>query len=314
VPVDLDGVAGLRAAALASCPLFYDHPGAREKIREGLERCTERIVFVHEDRPRAFIGWYHEDEAWCGTPLQSVFIELAPGDQPALEWTRRMIRDVARDLGPDTELQLSPGLAELVPDLLAAGLGIEAVILVGRPVDALRRLNSRPAPPRDLARHGLTVEPLGAEHVAAVVDLWRWTFNAEPQHCWFGTSPGYLARFEQGLLLAAGGEVAGAQLVALESNGAVVGYFETDVEYQPYWGVAAGMSLVLDERYRGRGIASTAYRLLLEAQVELDVDVFKGGTSRPSVMALGTRMGRELAGIMFGRRALFGPEHFEEWV
>lgn len=61
----------------------------------------------------------------------------------------------------------------------------------------------------------------------------------------------------------------------------------------------AGFSFFLDESIQRKGVVSTGYRILLTFLVKRKVKVFIGGTSQPSVKALGKIMKREVKAVAF---------------
>ncbi len=309
---DLDQVTALRAEGLQACPLFYDHPGARQKIRDQLEGCTTRFGLVEDGIVKAFIGWRDEPRAWTGTPLQSVYVEWVKHDDRAFDKIARLLRRMSGRLGPDTEAELHPGQTRLLPVLRSMGLHVEALVLAGHPQTALDKLVARDDPARDLAEHGLELQPMQPKHVESAMALWEWVFEREPEHCWFALGP-YLKDKRDDLARAAAGDPEEFALVATSGDD-VVGFFDASYKYDPFWGLKAGLNLVLDDRYRARGISKVVYRALLEEHVRRGVDVFMGGTSRPPVLHMARVLGRHLYSVVLGRRNRFPEGHWDLWL
>jgi hypothetical protein len=231
--------------------------------------------------PRMCVLTWPATQAWHGSRADFVFVEHLPGDTEAAAQACRAL-DALPHL-PDFDLHLDVHLTEVRAHLLARGLGIDSVTLIGHPPSALARLPPAPALPPGL--HVTHVQPV---HHAAIIELQRSYFAAHPEHCWFGAHPTWLQNVSKSLENPKPGCVE-----VLLSDHEVVGFWGSDFEFDnPLWGRKAGMVVVLDPRFQGRGLVKLAYRRMLEAQVAAGIEMFRGGTSQPPVLGLAAQLGR----------------------
>lgn len=73
----------------------------------------------------------------------------------------------------------------------------------------------------------------------------------------------------------------------------LLGYFALFIYRSSLADARAGTSLTFDFSIQGRGIAQTAYRIMLEEMKRRRVRSFHGGTSQPAVLGLAKIMRRK---------------------
>ncbi len=310
----------LRFERLRQAPFYVGDTSARKAIRHFLRGHLKNANAANDldllwdgDRLRAGLFHTFQSAGWHGAPAQLVVAEVAVGDPEATTWLLSQFKRRADAFGRDVELDVIGYQPRLWDGLLALGFGVEAVTLVGQPAVALERLLAACNPSQDPGP-GLRLEPVHTQNqVDAIVALRKRIFSAAPQYCWFGSNPSYLAGEHVGLLKRLETQDRLSK-VLLNTQDQVVGYFATDVEDSPHWGRSSGMDLLIAPEYQGRGLIKVAYRVLLEALVEVGSRVFKGGTSQPAVLSLGQLMGRQLHEVTFRKNTHFSRAHFAAWV
>ncbi|MCA9560580.1 MAG: GNAT family N-acetyltransferase [Myxococcales bacterium] len=307
----LEGLTALRHDRFARHRLYRGDEAARAKMRHELGEAVEAMQAAGEgdlavlpgaDGPRAAVLWWVEEEAWHGAPAQHVWVDHAP-DTTAIAWTCAALDAVPRT--PHFDLHLDALDVAVRRHLLAQGLGIDSVMLAGEPERALEGLMATDPPPETPPDARLRIDRLGPADIEPVLDLSVRVFQAEPQWCWFGAQPAWIERQRKAFT-----RTEPALQEVLRLDGRIVGLWGSNVDENPFWGRTAGMNFVLAPEVRGQGLGKIAYRRLLEWQVALGVDTFKGGTNRPEVMHLARRMGREPIQTWIRSKAPFGPEHF----
>jgi len=298
----LEAHVALRRADLRRFPGFRDGDEATESIRRFLRPLHERgDVWAHEEggRVTAALAWAHEEDSWVGPPVSRVAMDL--------EAAPRAFREATLDaalprMEADLELMLDPSHLETRRALLARGLRVDSIQLLGDPGRARAKLQAPPLPA------GVTLAPLGEEDIEASIALQRATFTREPEYCWFGADPRWLARCEESLRASREGHL------AVRRGGAFAGHVSAAIEERPFWGRTAGMFLLLAPSLRGRGLLRPLYAALLDAMIEAEADLFKGGTSQGPVLRLAREMERPLYAIHLRRGATTPPERFGGWL
>jgi len=270
---------------------------------------TDWRLFEPEGELQAFIAW--GDDTWCGVRTQRFIIEYVPDRTDALAWVLSTLTDLRDIIGPDADIQVSAAHVPVMEQLLAMGLGSEAVILMGDPRTALTRLVETCDPPVE-AGPGLLIRQLQPDQIEETCRLRARVFTAEPAYCWFGMQPAFLEMTRTQIAEDLASAIPSYR--AIMEGDQLVGFFGADVGSDPRWGKVAGLDLVFDVSIRGRGLVKTAYRIMLTDFVRAGVDVFKGGTSQPAVMSLGRLMGRTLRAVALRRNAAFEPRHFASWL
>ncbi|MEQ8722187.1 MAG: hypothetical protein RID81_12950 [Sandaracinaceae bacterium] len=298
----LEAHAQLRRATYRRHPGYVDSEAATESIRAYLRPIHEEgRVAVHEEAGRvtAVLAWRHQEDAWVGEPVSQVAMDL----ESAPEHFRAATLDAELPrMEADLDLMLDAHHRATLEALLARGLGVDSIQLLGEPTRARAKLEARPLPP------GITVTPLEARDVEATLALHRETFAREPVYCWFGANPGFLASFEERLRSDREGHF------VVRRDGAFAGHVSAAVKESPFWGRAAGMDLVLAPALRGRGLLRGLYASLLDSMIEAEARVFKGGTSQPPVLRLAREMDRTLFAIHLRRGATLPHAAFEGYL
>lgn len=301
----------LRAEVAARTPGWRDGAPARRALTRELLRGLGKdgVLDIHArgNRLLGFVLSWWEARGWTGGPLQRVIVEVEPDSPEAAAWATDRILDVGGALDGPLDLRVNAEQHLLRRRLVAAGLGIDSVTLVGAPGPALVMLQTRWSPPATLAHLGLVVAPMAPHHIDDVVALRHRVFLAHPEYCWFGALPGHLARMRRDLQDPGPHE----RHRVILADGAVVGSFSASLRADPCWGRTAGLDLVLDPRVQRKGIARTAYLHALDWLVEKEADCFKGGTAQPAIMHLGRAMGRVPFETNHRRGVAFGRTHFD---
>ncbi|MCB9531901.1 MAG: hypothetical protein H6700_09060, partial [Myxococcales bacterium] len=253
----------------------------------------------------------HDERSWFGEPVTRVWLDAAPEDVDALGWLVDELPGVFRRAGPTLFCMLEAAhVAPLLDTALASGGAVDSVMLVGRTRDARAGLGRVDVAAR-LAAADVTLRRAVGADVAAISELDRAAFSANPEYCWFGANPDFLVGQRAALEAAVG---AGAPPWVLERGGRVLGWFQASVSSNPEWPAHAGMGVVLAPELRRRGLLRVAYAVMLEQLDTAGVEWFRGGTSQPAVMKLGLEMGRRLCGVHIRAVSGFGVEHFASWL
>jgi len=240
-------------------------------------------------------------------PRSYLVVERTDGAD-TLAWVQATLAEDAPSWPDDLEVGIPSWDAPLRRALMARGLSIESVILAGRVERALSGLVAAYDPPRDLSHLGLSLAPVTPAHADAIVALRERVFTAEPQFCWFGARPGYLAGVRAALLSPTR---PGHRLVVLRGE-QVLGFLScTFMDDDPHHAPAGGMDLILDASIRGQGVSKVGYRVLLEALRDHGAEWIKGTTGQQPVMKLARVMGREAYATLLSRRASFPPGWFD---
>jgi hypothetical protein len=306
----IGALARLRVDVAARLPGWQDTARARkalaDQIAQGLRRDGRLEVLARGRRLQGFVLAWNEPQGWIGGPLHTVLVEVEPDCAAATEWAVGVIDRLGGFLDGPLDLTVRALHRGLRERLVERGLGVDSVVLHGAPGPALVTLLARLDPPEDLAHLGLDLAPLAPHHVGDVVDLSRRVFTESPEYCWFGATTPHLARRRQELT---NGTLPALRRVVLE-RGQVVGFFSSTLSDRPGWGRVGGMEMVLAPAVQRRGIAKTAYRLILDWLVTNRATGFRGGTSQPAVMHLGRLMGRVPIDTHHRRGTRFPLAHF----
>lgn len=298
----LEAHVDLRLAAFARHNGYAGGDRARTWVREKIEPLHREgaVRFAESNgRVRGVLAWRHDPSPWYGAPVSSVAIDYDACDP---RWIDAVLDEELPRMEADLDLLLDTTYTDAYRALRARGVGVGSLQLFGRPDVALERLG----PAR--------VELIRMEraHIGAVLELHRRTFEAEPEHCWFGANRGFLEhmqkRTEEDIELASHGQR------VLIANGRVAGHVSATVKDDPLWGPTAGMSLVLAPELRGRGLLRGIYRQLLEDAIANGARQMKGGTSQPPVIKLAALMERPAYALVMRRSAAFPDSHFAPYL
>lgn len=279
----------------------------REKLRPLHAEGTVRAA-VEGGSLFGVLAWKHDPEPWCGEPVSAVALDYDPRWSGADAWLAEVLDDELPRMEADLDLLLDARHDAARHALRARGVGVDSIVLLGRPEVALARLietgtSNEPA---------VQLVPLEEEHIDPLMALERETFTREPQFCWFATNEQALARMRDGLFHAL--SAADPMLSVVIADGRPRGLVQASLRDDALWGLTAGMSLLLAPELRGRGFARPIYRALLERMVEHGARTFKGGTNQPGVIRLGALMGRKLHAFVMRRGAPFPESHFRPYL
>lgn len=305
----LDAHVALRLAATSAHPCFPADPGAAAAHLTGKLRELHTSGTVRAFRTRAgvqgVLAWCHDPSPWYGVPVSTVAIDIDPSAPGVDDWLAEALDAELPSMEADLDLLVDACYPSVGRALLRRGVGIEAVILVGRAHEALERLSAGDV--RSLPA-GVALGPIAPEHVEALVELERETFAAAPEYCWFGAAPRYLDGYRKELMTAAteGDPLVRVLLVGGEPRGIASGRLRGD----PLWGRISALGLTFAPELRGRGLARAVYVDLLRHAVAAGAVAMKGGTSQPGVMRLGVEAGRTLQAVVMRRGATFSAGHF----
>lgn len=312
----------LRMDIAGRMPLFKTGGATRKKVRGYLTqvvgkgrldgRLATRLV---DGRLTAAIALEHQPAPWLGPSTDQVTLDADPDDPDAPQW----IVDTLRRWCPVPELYipLLGGNRPVLEALLAAdlGIGIDSIVLVGEVNAGREALIDRYDPPPTMPA-GLELGPVDdVATVDAVIAIQREVFGAEPEYCWFGAHPRFLAG-ERASLLA---HVLEPDPLALQRvirvDGVVRGHFAAVGERDnPFWGSVGGLGLNLGRELRGRGLGKRIYRIALDHLAAHSIELFKGGTAQPPVLGLAKVMGRQLDHYELRCGVPFDRAHFQGWV
>ncbi len=290
--------------------------GGYRLIQAGAE--GDLLTYTRGEQVRGYLMHWRQQESWYGAPTHTCALDFDWADPDAARWATRALLEIP--LSDEAELMLSARYAPLLGVALGAGLKLDSVVLLGDPKRSLERLMSSYAPPPHLGAMNLELRPLSKQtEVDLTVALKQRYFTAHPEHCWFGANERVLKRAQEELSEALRatrrGERPPARAWVLYREGSFMGCFSyADTPSHPLWGSLAGVDITLHPLIQRRGVVKTAYRVMLTAMIEAGVQVYKGGTSQPAVMALGRVMGRPLFSWVLRRRAALPARNFSPYL
>ena len=278
--------------------------GALERARH----CGDIRVFAPDGEARAVLICGAHDSEVFGSTVDELKVHFAPGDEVARRWVEVQLPSLSWASDRTHTMSLAATHHALLPALLYHGLGIDSVELLGNTQTSLTRLVERYDPPGDFQAAGLRYVPLREDLLEAATALRETVFSRLPEYCWFGASEGHLRSYRTRMAT----ELRGPHLwFALLEADRVVGVFGSSISpHNPLWGPRGGLEFIFDEKFCGRGLVKTAYRIGLEGLIDAGLPVYKGATAQPAVMSLGQLMERELQLVHLRSGAHFGREHF----
>ncbi len=300
---------GLRLDAYRRRPDFRGHGTARAKIREHLAPIHEHgeaRTLRAGGRLDAVVAWRLDEDSWYGPPVHTLAIDHRRGADVEA-WLRDVLAEVLPLYDAELDLVVDAAYPQAYRALLAAGVGVDSVQLLGDVARARRNLRAGALP------EGVVLDRLRPADVDALIALYAETFAAAPEYCWFGAYPKALSRQRDRLEVALLDE-AHLELVLRTKDGPRGHASATVVHDNAFWGPTAGMSLCFAPELRGRGVLRPVYRALLDGMHERGAVAFKGGTSQPAVMRLALEMGRTLSAVNLRRRAHFDEAHFAPFL
>lgn len=234
-------------------------------------------------------------------------VDYDPRDGDAGEWAAKEVSRQAERAGADLDYMIETAhLRDVLPPLLALGLGVSARLSMGRTDDALRVL-ADVDPVRRARAQGLGLRSAVIADVEEMVELNRSVFAASPEHCWFGASETYNRRLRAELEGLWDGPAPPRVFVRGDR---VVGWYSFAPAEDVQWGPSGGMGIVLGPDARGRGLLRAIYADTARRLDALGVPAFRGGTSQPAVLHLSRLLGRRTIGVHVRGAHSFGLAHF----
>ena len=313
---DIQAMVDLRFRAYSRHPEFLATATSRAAIARFLgagylEAQARGVVEVRYQGAEieAYCLLWPEEEAWFGRPSWWCAIDYRTEHPANRLWVEEVVGRHPEFAHPDFHCELDAAYRGLLPTLMQRGLGIDAITYLGSPKQALEALLATRNPPLHLKAMGLEIAPLSSgREIAQVLALREAYFRAHPEYCFFGASAEFLAGLKTELI---GILSKHEPFYVILRGDRVVGYFSADIEEShAYWGRVAGMDIILDPSLQGRGIVKSVYAILLRELVNREVQVFKGGTSQPSIIGLATLLKRPRLAFCLRQDATFPPEHF----
>lgn len=323
----INALAHLRFQAHTSHSEHRTDRGAFEVTRDFLARGYQALntgahgdlkTYTRHGQTRGYLMHWRQEESWYGTATHTCALDFDWADPEAALWATQAL--LSADLTPEAELMLSSRYPSTLGVALGAGFKLDSVVILGSPKHALRRLMSAYAPPVHLGAMNLEIRGLSNRtEIELALALKRIYFTSHPEYCWFGANERYLERcraeLSQALHYSRRGNHGPVKAWVLYREGTFMGLFLHSIDLKhPLWTSCAGLDIILHPKIQHRGVVKTVYRVMLESMVNLDLKVFKGGTSQPAVMALGKVMERPLFSWVLRKQALFPVGHFTPYL
>jgi hypothetical protein len=279
-------------------------------------------LYTHyrDERLKGYLMHWFQEESWYGPPIQNCVLDFDWKDPNAVLWATQKLLEVQPYLGPHCELMLNAKYASILGVSLGAGLQMDSVVLLGTPKESLHQLNLQCAPPSHLGFMNLEIHPMmNRREVEQAVKLKRQYFTSNPQFCWFGAHDVHLKQYKEELVEAIRSRRRGHkgknQAWVIYREDTFLGVFSyNEDESHPLWGHLAGVDIMLHPRIQKRGVVKTVYRIMLESMIEHGVSIYKGGTSQPAVMNLGSLMKRPLFSWVLRKKTAFHSTHFSPYL
>lgn len=253
-------------------------------------------------KKKCLAGIYESPQAMPYPGIHSRLIQLDfnPRSRRAQEWILERFKNRRHEYTSETAIFLPPAYRKVLPRLEKLGFRVDSVMQTGGVREALKKLVRSKNPPVQLDHLNLHLRPARRKDIDAIMRLFKTEFSRNPQYGWFCADPRFLRQMRRDLN---SGLKVGRHhhFVIQNARQKIVGYFSG----HPRKG-SAGLSLVFDQSIQGKGVAKTAYRVLLESLAKRGVRRIRGGTSQKAVMGLGRLMGRKVS--MYILR--YHPAHF----
>ncbi|MFC2171761.1 GNAT family N-acetyltransferase [Acidobacteriota bacterium] len=304
----LDEVLELRLQVLKRYPETVLDDGGTELLRgtfqKHLDGAKKIKTLSDSSGLRGVVALGAPQPAMLGLDNTHCHLDFRQGDLEAQAWGADMLCDWIPRLDDSFVLMLDPVYRSLLPTVTQAGLRVQALLLHGRPEEALRAIGGPPNRERLLDEGGLSIEPLSSsEQVEHLVRLRHRYFTTHPQHSPMSTQrqidesqQAQINEFVRKKLLKSVQTKSDTQFVVLQGTEVMGGFGLILHEHNPTLGFCAGVEIFLDPSVHGRGVGTLAYRILLQRMIELGVRVFKGTTANPAVIHLARKMKRRLRG------------------
>ncbi len=318
----------LRYAALTSFEQYASTKRSLEVVKNflknGLVAVHKNLGALHlyevDGQIKAYLLYWYQTESWYGPPVQNCVFDYDWRDQSALLWMSHQLIESKIHFSDRCEFMVGARYAQMLGVLLGMGFGIDSVVLLGHPKEALQQLMLSYAPSHHLGYMNLAVQPLQYRHeIEAIIHLKRAYFTKHPEFCWFGAHEKHLLLQKEELINALRDSKQGKEpktwVWVLLREGVLMGAFlYSEEQRHPLWGHSAGLDIIFDPRIQHKGVVKTAYRIMLESMVKRNISVFKGGTSQIAVMTLGKTMNRPLFAWVIRKKTHFPYHHFQPYL
>jgi hypothetical protein len=249
----------------------------------------------------------HDPAPWFGAPLTLVFADRERSREEALAPLLNALGGPGLHARGDALVEVDARDTELLEGLGALGWQVAHVVTVGEVAEATRLLGIP-------SGGALDDTPIRRCEIEAVLALHAAVFSEDARWCWFGAAQGHLERLRRELELAVAQRAPEARHRVLRGvDGEVAGHLGVELSESPFLGLAVDVSLVLAPSLRGRGVLRSAWRLALEDAVGWGARCWKGGTMQPSVLSLGSRLGRRWARVGLRRVGGIPVEDVARW-
>jgi predicted N-acetyltransferase YhbS len=277
----------------------------RKAKKNGLFEC-----FIVGKKTRALILTYGEKDQFFGLKTRPWIFICKPDDKIAYQWIVRWMKAHQKLLSKDSNVFLPSSYGKIVPSLEKTGFSIDSIILDGQVKVALSRLMKKKNPSRDLQHLGLNIRKMKKSDISAILKINKEEFSKNPQFGWFVATPAFLKQHKKDLNRILKQKDHSHYII--EKGEKVLGHFGSDAKRGDAHG---GLSLTFSGKIQGKGIAKTAYRILLEDLKRKKVKTFRGGTAQPAVMKLGKILDRKLAFILMRfTKGYFRKKHFSAYL
>ena len=335
-------LARCRTSHLLGGPEFADHPDVTAHLRKMLSPVLKDArangsaeIFEHEGKLCAALLFRCDEHSFFGQPTCELLLDCNMQIPAAVVWVRKKLSELAETpqfqqssvttsttptpssspTPPPLVCMLHVSCLDFLPDLMRHGFGIDSVLLQGSVKAGVERLQKKRDLSACLQLLGVKCEVLSSEaEIEQVSKLSLALFSAHPEFCWFGANLAVVERDAHELRAALNAKK--PTHFVLKKEDVVLGYFGFSTGLDPlYRGIHAGLTLMLHPSLQGKGLARPVYQKLLQEMAEHHVEIFKGGTSQPAVLALSHEMGRVLQAVLLRRGAhAFGHAHFAPYL
>ena len=285
--------------------------GCSRRINEARKRGV--VDAVYRGKQFSAVLTLHTDkESVQGIQFLNLNVDFKSGEQHATQDAIKLVRRNTKRFTTNTicfALVSMPGLRSI---LETNDFSVESVVLLGPTDKGLRNLVKKLDPPRNLNHLGLEIRKISSpKDIERVIKIYKSEFGRNPQFGrWAGDSR-YLKWMKKGMIE----DLKKKQLngFVICSDRKVLGYFGYSIfPPNPVYPSCAGVEIALDQSIQGKGVAKTAYRLMLEELKRKRIVMIRGATSQPAVMGIGKILQRKpFAYLMRYRSRYFKSEHFD---
>ncbi len=251
---------------------------------------------------------FEDRDAFTAESVMRLSADFDPEDREAAEWTAAEIAGLARGAGDRVDYMVeSEHFPDILPELFGLGLGLSARLHMGKCEDVLRANRGLDIDQR-CADADVTLRSARPADVAEMVELNRVIFTEQPEHCWFGAHPAYLTALHASLAELSHDEQTGPRI--FERDGEIIGWYSHEPSADSQWGPSGGMGILFGPAASGRGLLRVVYLDVAKRLLAAGTPWFRGGTSQPAVLHLGSVHGRRTIGAHVRGKHWFPPSHF----